>query len=136
MYLLLCGDIHPRTGPMSSQLDSNSDYKCFDKKGLHFVHLNVRSLLPKLDELRILARNTRAACICITETWLDESIFDSEIENYIVRRKDRNRQGGGVCIYVRSDLAFNPLDDLLHEELEATWIELFLPKTQPIVCGV
>ena len=35
-----------------------------------------------------------------------------------------------------SDLAFNPLDDLLHEELEATWIESLLPKTKPIVCGV
>ena len=35
-----------------------------------------------------------------------------------------------------SDLAVNPLDDLLHEELEAMWIEILLPKTKPIVCGV
>ena len=62
---------------------------------------------------------------------------DSEIqlENYNVRRRDRNRRGGGVCVYVRSDLAFNPLDELYHDELEATWIELILPKTKPIVLG-
>lgn len=138
VYLLLCGDIHPCPGPIASRSVDNSEYKCFEKKGLHFVHLNIRSLLPKLDELRIIARNSRAACICITETWLDETVFDLEIqlENYSLRRKDRNRHGGGVCIYVRSDLAFNPLDQLSHEDLEAMWIELLLPKTKPIVCGV
>ena len=41
-----------------------------------------------------------------------------------------------VCIYIRSDLAFNELDELSNEELEATWIEILLPKTKPIVCGV
>ena len=56
------------------------DFKCFEKKGLHFVHLNIKSLLPKLEELHILARNTRAACICITEIWLDNTVFDSEIQ--------------------------------------------------------
>lgn len=33
-------------------------------------------------------------------------------------------------------MAFNPLDQLSHEDLEAMWIELLLPKTKPIVCGV
>ena len=138
VYLLLCGDIHPCPGPSANRSGENSEYKCFEKKGLHFIHLNIRSLPPKLDELRIIARNTRAACICITETWLDETVLDSEIQiqNYSIRRKDRNRHGGGVCIYVRTDLAFNPLDQLSHDNLEATWIELLLPKTKPIVCGV
>ena len=138
MYLLLCGDVHPCPGTMGSRCSDNIDYKCFEKKGLHFVHLNIRSLLPKLDELRILARNTRAACICITETWFDNTVFDSEIQiaGYDLRRKDRSCHGGGVCIYNRSDLAFNQLDELCHEELEATWIEILLPKTKPIVCGV
>ena len=98
----------------------------------------MRSLLPKIDELRILARDSRAACICVTETWLDGLVFDSEIhiDNYSVRRKDINRHGGGVCLYIRSDLAFNGLDELPHDEIEAVWIELLLPKTKPIVCGV
>ena len=94
--------------------------------------------MPKLDGLRILARNTRAACICITETWIDNTVFASEIQiaGYDIRRKDQSRHGGGVCIYIMSDLAFNQLDELSHEELEATWIEILLPKTKPIVCGV
>ena len=139
IYLLLCGDIHPCPGPSESSCSYRSvlNVKCFEKKGLHFIHLNVRSLLPKLDELRILARETKLACFCITETWLDDTVSDSEIqlENYNERRRDRNRRGDGVCVYVRSDLAFNPLDELYHDELEAMWIELILPKTKPIVLG-
>ena len=124
---------------MSSHNASGSDnYKCFEKKGLHFIHLNTRSLLSKLDEVRILARNTSAACICTTETWLDETIDDREIhiDNYTVRRNDKNRHGGGVCMYIRRDLAFNSVDELCHDDIEATWIELLLPKTKPILCGV
>ena len=73
-----------------------------------------------------------------TGEWLDNTVFDSEIQiaGYDILRKDRSRHGGGVCIYIRSDLAFNQLDELSHEELEATWIEISLPKTKPIVCGV
>ena len=86
----------------------------------------MRSLLPKIDELRILARDYRAACICVTETWIDGTVLDSEIhiDNYSVRPKDRNRHGGGVCLYIRSELAFNGLDELSHDEIEAVWIEL------------
>ena len=69
---------------------------------------------------------------------VSKTVSDSEIqlENYNLCGRDRNRHGGGVCIYVRSDLVFNPIDELSHEDLEATWIELLLPKTKPIVCGV
>ena len=43
-----------------------------------------------------------------------------------------------VCMYVRSDISFNAGDDMNHEELEAAWIciDLLLPKTKPILCGV
>ena len=90
---------------MGSQFASNSDFRCFDRKCLHVVHLTIRSLLSKTDELRILARDTRAASICITETWLDGTIFDSEIhiDNYFVRRNNRNRHGDGVCLYIRGE---------------------------------
>ena len=54
--------------------------------------MNYRNLVPKRDELRILARRTRAACICISETWLDVSVTDNEIsiDKYCIQRKDRN----------------------------------------------
>ena len=50
----------------------SDDFQHFSKKGLHFIHLNIRSLLPKLDELILLATKTNAAVIGITESWLDD----------------------------------------------------------------
>ena len=54
-------------------------FECFEKKGLHCLHLNVRSLLSKIDELKIIAQQSRAAVIAVTETWLDCSVLDNVI---------------------------------------------------------
>ena len=59
--------------------------------------------------IRFLANQTHAAYISISETLLDNSTFDTElhIPNYNLIWRDRNRQGGGVCIFIRSDLDLN-----------------------------
>ena len=108
------------------------------KKRLHFIHLSARSLLPKLDELNVLASKTKAAVIGVSETWLHDSVEDSEVElpGYSILRHDRNRKGGGVCIYLRSDLAFNPRQDLQSDGVESVWAEVLLPKTRPILTGI
>ena len=40
----------------------------FLRKDLHLIHLNARNLLPKLDELNVLASKTKAAVIGVSET--------------------------------------------------------------------
>ena len=118
---------------------SNNDdmYKCFDRKGMHFIHLNIRSLLPKMSEVRIIAQRTKAAVIAMSETWLDPSIQDSEvdIEGYSVIRKDRNRKGGGVCIYINNKFAF-ARHEVNTEGLECVFAEIHLPKTKPFIVGI
>ena len=49
--------------------------------------------------------------ICVVETWLSNSVSDSEIglSNYQCVRCDRDRHGGGVLMYIKSSLAFNQL---------------------------
>ena len=37
-----------------------ADWKAFNKRGLHLIHLNINSPLSKIDELREIARKTRA----------------------------------------------------------------------------
>ena len=113
-------------------------FQCFRKKGLHFIHLNARSQLKKVPELKLIANKTKAAVISVTETWLDDSVTNSEvqIEGYTVIRKDRNRNGGGVCSYIRDDLAFTPLPiQNTTDDYEVLFVELLLPKTKPIVIG-
>jgi len=49
--------------------------------------------------------------VCITETWLDDNVSDSEIciPVFDIVRLDRNRHGGGVIIYVSSLFTYNIL---------------------------
>ena len=69
---------------------------------LTILYFNVRSLIPKIDNLRILCSIYSPDVICVVESWLDTDIDDSEIsiQGYSVIRLDRSRHGGGVLIYV------------------------------------
>ena len=71
------------------------DFKVFAKNSLNFIHLNINSILSKIDELRLIAHKSRAAVIGITESKIDDSVLDGEImiEGYIPIKSDRNRQG-------------------------------------------
>ena len=72
---------------------------------LNFLYLNARSLLPKIDELRVICGTIKPDVVCIVETWLDGDVTDSEITitdyNINVRRLDRNRRGGGLAFYIK-----------------------------------
>ena len=63
-------------------------------------------MTKNIDELRtILSKNGVHVC-ALNETRLDKDIDDSEIKvpDYSVIRKHRNRNGGGVAIYIHKDL--------------------------------
>ena len=114
--------VRKATTVRSNTLDfTEEQISVFASKGLHCFYLNIRSLLPKITEVRVLARKIKASILCFSETWLDSHITDSEveIENFVIIRKDRNRQGGGVCIFVRSDIDFKLRQELDNVNLEA-----------------
>lgn len=55
----------------------------FERKGGDLVvgHLNIRSLVNKHDELRVfMEKRSRALVLGLSETWLDDSISDAELE--------------------------------------------------------
>ena len=56
--------------------------------------MNINSLLSKIDELREIARKTRATVIGITESKLDGSVLDGEIniDGYELVRGGRRRE--------------------------------------------
>lgn len=109
----------------------------FKHKGIHLIHFNTGSLLPKISELRTIALETQATIIAISETWLDDSVTDTEIllPGYNIIRSDRDRSGGGVCTYIRNNRAYTPRDDLVKDGMESVWIELNLPDSKPIIVG-
>ena len=71
----------------------------------------------------------------MNESKFDDSISDDdiEIEGYIVNRKDRNRFGGGVAIYMHRTIKFILREDLKDLDLETITVELNLPFIKPIV---
>ena len=52
---------------------------------------NVRSLLPKVDELDVIAQLNSAQVVSTTETWLTNAIPDRAVNvpNFILMRKDK-----------------------------------------------
>ena len=63
--------------------------------GLHCRHLNVNSLLFKIDELRDITIYIKPAILGITESKLNSSVTITEvnINGYSIIRSDRNRNG-------------------------------------------
>ena len=133
LILLLSGDMN--LNPGSTQISKT--WSVLKKRGLHFVHLNINSLPSKIEELRQITKDTNSAVIGLSETKLDNTIFDSEISipNYSLIRKDRNRKGGGVPCYIRSDICFNS-QNYLYDEIENISFELLLPETKPISIAI
>ena len=83
----------------------------FHKKGIHVANLNVRHILPILDELQItlgVANSPDITGIC--ETFLDPTVNDTQlyINDYDFIRKDRyetkDKSGGGLILYHRKSL--------------------------------
>ena len=109
----------------------------FKKRGLHILHLNVNSLLSKIEEMRQIALASNAAVIGITESKLDETVLDGEvnIEGYKIIRADRNRNGGGVACYIKSDLSYNIRKDF-STEIENIFFDILLPNSKPILVGI
>ena len=112
-------------------------WQVFKKKDLHFVHINIISLLPKDDELWYLTKLPNASIVGIGETKLDNSFSSSEIEieGYDLLRLDRSRRGGSVSCYIKRSLAYNHKDNFC-KSTKSIFIGIFLPKTKPILVGV
>ena len=116
--LVLVVSILAKHSPKSSYTDSYTDnWKVFNKRGLHFIHTNINSVLSKIDELCIIANKSKASVIGITESKLDKMVLDGEIniDGYELVRSDRNRHGGGVACYIQNDISFNVRGDFSNE---------------------
>ena len=83
--------------------------KVFKNKGLHFGHLNINSILPKIEQLRSLLINSNISVLGITETKLDNTVNNEEVEvdGYNLIWSDRNRNGGGIASYIKTSISFN-----------------------------
>ena len=98
--------------------------------------LNIASLPKHIDEIRILLSDTRLYILAINKARLNDIVSDDEvaIRGYNIIRKDRNRNRGGGCIYMRTNINYTIRNDLKFKKLESRdIIEIQKPSSKPFV---
>ena len=89
------------------------------------MHININSLLPKIDELQYIAKLSEAVVIGILESKLDDSVqsFKTQIKNYDLISSNRNRHGDGVACFI-NDLPYI-MKSFLPSKMENILIDIF-----------
>ena len=90
-------DNHVNIAPIENTSDAEDTWKSFERRGLHFIHRNINSLLDKIDQLRYFAEKSKPAIIGITESKIDETVSETKFDilGYPPIGNDRTRHSGG-----------------------------------------
>lgn len=79
-----------------------------DNKGLKFCQINIRSLLPKIDNFAIEFLDDKLDVIGVSETWLHKHVTANLISrpgyNLIRQDRDSDKRGGGLCLYIKEHI--------------------------------
>ena len=150
-YLIRSEDIDPDA---HVNIESRCDYYIEDKFNealqsqfirenyFSIFHLNIRSLQNKLDDLTALLANLDVifSLVGITETWLQNSAHNVDVNRYDFVFQNRSfKSGGGVGLYVSNDLNFKIREDIRvpnEEVMEPLFIEILRPQGKNIIVGI
>ena len=115
-------------------------------KGIKFGSLNICSYIRKQDEILVLLNRSNLDYLSLTETWLNSTIDNLELEipGYNLLRNDRGNGsskngGGGILAYARQHHTFVHIPEwnLCTDDVEWVWSKLELPMTRPTyICTV
>ena len=103
-------------------------------------HLNINSLRNKMIDLREIMNETLPDILIITETKLDHTFTTAQfaVNDYFPPiRKDRNKHGGGILIFIRKGIHFKEKHELEPlEHYEGLSIELFVSRKRWIIFAI
>jgi hypothetical protein len=122
-----------------NKVNSLLDFKIPNVRGFKMAFLNIASLPKHIDEFRIYMSVQTFDLIAFNETRLNTSIKDGEVNicDFDIIRKDRSRNGGGVCIYLGNTITYYNRSDIVPVNLEAVCLEIIKPCSLPfLVCSV
>ena len=103
------------------------------EKGLKIVHLNIRSLPKKIDQLRLILGSSNIDIFTLSETWLHEHLIHNMyiIQNYQIVRQDRSlnstkKRGGGVLMFVKNviETQVQAQESTSSKDLEVQWTRI------------
>ncbi|KAK3099985.1 hypothetical protein FSP39_012969 [Pinctada imbricata] len=76
--------------------------------------------------------------ICVTETHLDSNVPNSDvtIDGYDIIRQDRSAHGGGILVYISTNLYVNRLHPIEsnNEDFEYVWLEVKSKRDKFLLC--
>ena len=93
-------------------------------------YLNINSFRYKLCSIKELLTTNTVDMLIIAETKLDDTFTNSqfEVDNYHLWRADRSSHGGGILVYLRSDLACDRKSKLECQFIESVFVEINFNK--------
>ena len=100
-------------------------------------HININRLMPSLDEVNIMLNEHNFGVLCVGETFLTDQVDDRYLlfPGYVVTRRDRVSNGGGVCIIRRDDLQAEVMTvPSTGSPLETLW--MLVGGNSPMIIGV
>lgn len=100
------------------------------------MHINIRSLLPKMDLFVALAHSTNPDILAVSESWLRKSSKNSEVSipGYNIYRQDRTTKGGGVIFYCRQALQCSViLSRSLPKQFELLILQIRLSRNKSLI---
>ena len=120
-----------------TQEDSLLEIKIISNGKLVIGNLNINSIANKFDELKVVVGGNLDILV-ITETKLDSTFSTNQFHiNGFSKpyRRDRDRNGGGIMIYIREDIPSRKLSPALPNDIETLFIEINLRKYKWLLCG-
>ncbi len=132
--------------PLQSSTDSfeYSKRSLKNLKGITIAGQNICSLTHKFDDIEILLKASNLDIFPLSETFLNNSISDAEIQidGYKLYRYDRNLSsgkghGGGLVTYTKENRPTELLGSFCSPNIETLWLQLKLPNSRPtVICNL
>lgn len=82
LLLFVSGNVNVNPGPLPNSVNLHhlsTPTEFANRHGIGFLHINARSLLPKLDLLKTWFMSANPDIVVISETWLKPSVPDDVI---------------------------------------------------------
>ena len=120
-----------KTNPKSTDRSTQDSTGLFDKKkGLLICSLSAPSLLKPKVEIEMLLRENKIDILALNETKISETVCDSliSIEGYNHEHYDKNRNGGGVLVYIKDTITY---DRIFDSDLEPNSLEVVSTQIKP-----
>lgn len=107
-----------------------------NNNNLNIGHINIRSIVPKINDIKECISSNNFDILAVSETWLTHFMDDKvvSIDGFRLVRRDRGLgRGGGVLLYIRNTIKFSILNNFTSDFAEQVWIEFTISSVKTMV---